>query len=74
MSYYSDQLNRIKLGIDFPARIKVIGEDSSTNWMDLHEESARDLIAWLQSKYLPKHDHPEDPTRDDRSILDRLGV
>lgn len=46
MSYYKRELDRVDTNSESPAKFKFQGNDS-TKWLDLNNESAKDLIKWL---------------------------
>ena len=57
MSYYKRELDSVlndgKLG-EYPPTIKVYSQFGSTKWLSLNEESAKELIKWLNTNILKK--------------------
>ncbi len=57
MSYYKKELdnclNKGKLG-EFPPTFKVYSQFGSSKWLSLNEESAKELIKWLNTNILKK--------------------
>lgn len=52
-TYYQDQLDHVNTNEQ--VRIQLRGEkDTKTNWLNLNEESAQDLVDWLTINYLNK--------------------
>ena len=54
MNYYEKELSRIVTTTEYAPKIKVTnpqGED--TKYMDLNPESAKALIEWLQTNFIP---------------------
>ena len=53
MSYYKDQLNRVDTKGDYNPKFKVTSEGGDTKWMDLNNESVKELREWLDENYPP---------------------
>jgi hypothetical protein len=50
LEYYSDQLK--DLDPRFDLNIKIKGEGGETKWLNLNRESAKELVVWLQNKFI----------------------
>lgn len=48
MSYYKDELDKVKIDPTYGAKIKVLSEGNSTHWMTLNKESIKVLTTWLK--------------------------
>jgi len=51
MSYYKDQLNRVKTDGVYPASFKVTSTEGDTKNMNLNPESVKDLREWLDERF-----------------------
>jgi len=53
-NYYVHQLNSIDLDSEYNAALQVRGPkgDNKTHWMDITDESAKEIIKWLSDNYL----------------------
>lgn len=51
-SYYKTQLNKINLDSEYAPKIKISGDGSETNHIDINKESAQALVDWLTENFL----------------------
>ncbi len=50
--YYKDQINSVNIYTEYPAQIKIKGQNEETKWMTLNKESAGEIIAFLIGNYI----------------------
>jgi hypothetical protein len=54
-NYYESQLNKIEQKGEFAPKLKVSGaNDKETHWLDINEESAKELVKWLQTNFIKR--------------------
>ena len=50
-NYYQRELDKIGLPSEYPPTLKISGENGSTKWLSLNEESAKTIRKWLKKHY-----------------------
>lgn len=50
-NYYKGQLAKVKPSKKQPMKVRLDSEEGFTNWMNLNDESAKELIIWLQNNF-----------------------
>ena len=53
MSYYRNQLDKVHTRKTYPALFKIQSDEGSTKWMNLNEDSVKDLREWLDENFPP---------------------
>jgi hypothetical protein len=50
-NYYKNQLDKVKPSEKQPMKVRLDSREGFTNWLDLNDESAKELIIWLQNNF-----------------------